>query len=55
MPIPARAHQRADQTVIPQTVAVGAAFRWPNHPRTIQAGDKITNAVHVLGIPGDGD
>jgi hypothetical protein len=36
-------------------MAVGAPLRGSDHPRTIEAGDKITNAVHPLGIPGDGD
>jgi hypothetical protein len=35
-------------------VAVGAPFRRPQDPRTIYAGDKITNAVHSSGIPPQG-
>jgi hypothetical protein len=31
-------------------VAVGAPFRWPNHPGTIYAGDKITDAMHAASV-----
>jgi hypothetical protein len=55
MPVLATARRGPDDAATPQTVAVGAAFRWPDHPRTVYAGDKITNAMHALGIPGDGD
>jgi hypothetical protein len=50
VPILAGARSGADDAAPPQTVAVLAPFRWPDHPRTIYAGADLV-AVGVVKTP----
>lgn len=45
VPVPAGTRRGADDAAAPQSVAVVAPFRRPDHPRTVHAGDKITDVV----------